>query len=57
MPEHDHGLPTLPQVLAGSEPGQYRVDGLRFHMRGYWEILVSVDNAAHRDLVKIAFEL
>lgn len=42
MPEHDHGLPTRPRVTAELGGGDYRLDGLRFHMRGYWEIVVSV---------------
>lgn len=42
MPEHDHGLPTRPRVTAELGDGDYRLDGLRFHMRGYWEVVVSI---------------
>lgn len=42
MPEHDHGLPTRPRVTAELGGGDYKLDGLRFHMRGYWEIVVSI---------------
>ncbi|MEL7185279.1 MAG: FixH family protein, partial [Pseudomonadota bacterium] len=42
MPEHDHGLPTKPRVTEELGGGDYRLDGLRFHMRGYWEIVVTI---------------
>lgn len=42
MPEHDHGLPTRPRVTEELGGGDYRLDGVRFHMRGYWEIEVTV---------------
>lgn len=42
MPEHDHGLPTQPRVTEELGGGDYRLDGMRFHMRGYWEIEVTV---------------
>lgn len=48
MPEHDHGLPTRPRVTEELGGGDYRLEGMRFHMRGYWEIEVKVvtDNAS-----------
>jgi hypothetical protein len=36
MPEHDHGLPTQPQVTDEVEPGVYLIEGIRFHMPGAW---------------------
>lgn len=42
MPKHDHGLPTRPRVTEELGGGDYRLDGMRFHMRGYWEIEVTV---------------
>lgn len=41
MPEHAHGMNTQPRVEQ-SEPGRYRVDGLLFHMPGYWEIYCDI---------------
>jgi hypothetical protein len=38
MPEHGHGLPTAPRVSAGPNSGQYRVEGVRFSMPGYWRL-------------------
>jgi hypothetical protein len=57
MPEHNHGLPTAPEVTATLGDGRYRVEGMRFHMRGYWEIRVSIDNGIRRDSVTIPVSL
>jgi hypothetical protein len=41
MPEHQHGmLQTVTLERLG--PGYYRVDGMRFHMLGYWQLQVDV---------------
>lgn len=57
MPEHNHGLPTSPAVTASLDDGDYKVDGIRFHMRGYWEIRVSIDTGTEHDDVTIALTL
>ena len=57
MPQHNHGLPTSPAVTAAFEDGDYKVEGMRFHMRGYWEIRVSIDTGTKRDIVTIALTL
>ncbi len=36
MPEHDHGLPTQPQVTKRLDNGDYLLEGVRFHMQGPW---------------------
>lgn len=42
MPAHRHGLPTEPKVTADLGGGDYRVEGMKFQMRGDWEIYVDV---------------
>ena len=42
MPEHDHGLATRPRVTAELGDGNYRLDGLRFHMAGDWELTLTI---------------
>jgi hypothetical protein len=42
MPAHNHGLPTQPRVTEELGGGDYRLDGVRFHMRGYWEMVISI---------------
>lgn len=57
MPEHDHGLPTSPRVTADLGDGDYRVEGMRFHMGGDWEITVAIDSGADRDTCLIPLQL
>jgi len=42
MPEHDHGLATKPRVTEELGNGDYLLDGLRFHMRGFWELELTI---------------
>ncbi len=49
MPQHNHGLPTRPEVTPGAEPGQYLIRGLRFHMPGWWELRLDVAAGAQHD--------
>ncbi len=43
MPEHNHGLPTQPQVTNEIAPGVYLLEGIRFHMQGAWRIELNLD--------------
>ena len=38
MPQHGHGLPTVPQVTKYLGNGQYQVEGMKFHMPGWWVV-------------------
>lgn len=49
MPQHGHGLPTAPKVSRGSAPGEYRVDGVRFQMNGWWVMDFTVQAGAGED--------
>jgi hypothetical protein len=57
MPEHDHGLPTNPRVTEELGGGDYVLDGMRFHMRGYWEIEVTVVTEEGSSVVVIVLKL
>lgn len=57
MPEHDHGLPTRPRVTTELGGGDYRLDGMRFHMRGYWEIEVTVVTDQGSTVIMIPLQL
>jgi hypothetical protein len=37
MPHHGHGMNVAPTVKR-TRPGEFRVDGMLFHMPGYWEL-------------------
>jgi len=57
MPAHDHGLPTRPRVTGLEEPGRYRVDGMRFHMPGAWELVLTISLGASRERLVLALVL
>ena len=57
MPVHDHGLPTRPRVTGESARGRYVLEGLRFHMPGRWELVVTIESGDMRDTVVIALDL
>lgn len=53
---HAHGLPTRPSVAAGPAEGAYRIEGLRFHMPGPWEVYLDItapDGRADRAIVRL----
>lgn len=51
MPEHGHGLPTMPEVVAGAAPGDYVVQGLKFSMPGWWVITFKIKAQGIEDVV------
>lgn len=51
MPQHGHGLPTQPKVIAQAAPGEYRIDGLQFSMPGWWEVSIYVSSERRDDIV------
>ena len=57
MPLHNHGLPTDPKMTAEIGGGRYRVEGMRFHMNGEWELTVTIDVEGRRDTVVIPLTL
>lgn len=42
MPQHGHGLPTVPQVTKYLGDGQYQVEGMKFHMPGWWVVKLKI---------------
>ena len=57
MPEHDHGLPTQPEVTMRLDNGDYLLEGVRFHMQGLWELQIEFQYAGVDDAAIIDFEL
>lgn len=57
MPDHDHGLPTRPEVTDEVEPGVYLLQGLRFHMPGRWLIEFDIGLGEDADSASLEFEL
>ncbi|HSG96939.1 MAG TPA: FixH family protein [Woeseiaceae bacterium] len=57
MPAHDHGLPTAPRVTEELGDGDYRLDGVRFHMRGQWELVFTIRAGDIEDTVLVTLDL
>ena len=52
MPQHGHGLPTRPQVARYLGNGDYLVEGLKFHMPGWWVMDFEVTANGQTDQVR-----
>lgn len=57
MPEHNHGLPTQPEVTARLDDGDYLLEGVRFHMQGHWRLQVELQLHGVDDTAIIDFDL
>ena len=57
MPEHLHGLPTMPLVRPGKNDCEYLVEGLRFHMAGRWELKFRIKAGDKTDILTISLDL
>jgi hypothetical protein len=55
MPLHTHGFPTDPDVGEELSPGVYPLQGVRFGMGGWWQILLAISADGTTDTV--AFDL
>jgi hypothetical protein len=55
MPEHGHGLPTKPQMTEYLGEGDYRVEGMKFQMTGWWEVKFDITAEGQTD--KVTFNL
>jgi hypothetical protein len=51
MPQHGHGMPTRPEVTEELGNGDYRVEGMRFQMGGWWLIEFTIDAGDGQDTV------
>lgn len=57
MPDHDHGLPTLPQSTRYLGDGDYLVEGVKFHMNGRWEVTMTITVEGGSDTVTFDLQL
>ena len=57
MPEHGHGLPTRPQVTEYLGNGDYRVEGVKFQMGGWWVMDFTITSDNHTDAVHFNMKL
>ena len=57
MPEHDHGMPTRPAISELPGKDGYLVEGIRFHMRGQWELVFKIVSDSEMDILLVRLEL
>ncbi len=57
MPEHNHGLPTQPQITKNLGDGCYLLEGMKFHMMGWWTITISIEDQGLSDSVTFNIKL
>jgi len=57
MPEHDHGLPTVPVASPTGEPGEFLLEGMRFHMPGLWRLDFTLVGAEGPETITLEFRL
>lgn len=51
MPQHGHGLPSAPAVTEALGAGRFLVEGMKFNMRGWWEIGLTIDGPVGADTI------
>lgn len=57
MPLHPAGLPTSPQVTDYMGQGRYRIDGVKFTVKGWWQLRLTISAAQGSDSVVFNFAL
>lgn len=55
MPEHAHGLPTRPAVTREVAEGTYLIEGVKFSMTGWWEILIAAQKGEASDVTSFNY--
>lgn len=56
MPDHQHGMLTTPAVTKLPD-GRYQIDGLRFHMHGWWQLWLRIEDGVQIDHVTFDLRL
>ncbi|HFQ93615.1 MAG TPA: hypothetical protein ENK32_06375 [Anaerolineae bacterium] len=51
MPVHQHGFPTAPQVTENLGNGDYKLEGVKFSMAGWWEMKLDITADGQSDSV------
>lgn len=52
MPQHGHGLPTQPKVTKYLGGGNYRVEGMKFNMTGWWVVNLHIASNGQSDTLQ-----
>lgn len=57
MPQHGHGMLVDPRASRQTESGRFLVEGLKFHMPGYWEVKFTVTADGRADDLVFTLDL
>lgn len=57
MPMHDHGLPSTPRMTQDFGDGRYLIQGMKFHMRGDWVVLMAIQTDDVATVISIELKL
>ena len=57
MPEHNHGFPARPQVTKDLGDGRYLLEGMKFHMGGWWQVTMTISDGINVDNVTFDVQL
>jgi hypothetical protein len=57
MPAHGHGFVTRPRVTENLGQGEFRIEGVKFHMPGAWVLQVTVTDRRGSDQVTLPLTL
>jgi len=59
MPQHNHGLPTSPEMNWSEEKQAYLIHGLKFSMPGKWSLnfIINVHNEKLQDEINMEIEV
>ena len=50
MPQHGHGFETKPRATGALGNGDFRIEGMKFHMAGDWQIRIEFVGPAGADV-------
>lgn len=56
MPEHNHGMVVKPKVTTVA-PGEFKIEGVKLHMAGKWELSVKMTAGTAPVAVSIPYQL
>ena len=57
MPQHNHGFPTAPEVTEELGDGEFRIEGMKFSMGGWWELKLTINADDGSDTVTFSIIL
>jgi cytochrome c peroxidase len=57
MPQHRHGFNTEPQVTQRMANGDFRIDGIKFHMHGAWQLRLQVTTKTAMDVAEFEIQV